>query len=217
MTRDETKIILMTLSEAYRGRFSDVNSKTVDLWHKMLEDMNYKEIEVYVVDWIAREKWPPTIADIRSSRAENIITAINGRDASEAWEELQNSIRRYGYYKRDEGIAALSPDTREIVRRLGGYTQFCLSEEDDTRTLYAQFRDAYNGLISTRKRRLQTPKQVITALQDIANKYLENGSPLLLEDTRKKETKTHSDDGMKSLYSVLLHTENTADKTSEAR
>lgn len=185
MTRDETKIILMTLSEAYRGRFSDVNSKTVDLWHKMLEDMEYKEVEVYVVDWISREKWPPTIAELRSVRADTLMTAINGLDASEAWSEVQESIRRYGYYEQEKGIAALSPDTREIVRRLGGYAEFCLIEEREVRTLYAQFRDAYNGLISSRKRQLQTPRQIRQALQDIASKYLDKGETLLLEDERK--------------------------------
>lgn len=187
MTRNETKIILMTLSEAYRGRFSDVNTQTVDLWHKMLADMDYKEVEVYVIDWISREKWPPTIAELRSVRAENIISAVNGKDASAAWGEVQESIRRYGYYKRDEGIAALSPDTREIVRRLGGYAQFCLVEEKDVRTLYAQFRDAYNALIGARKRQLQTPSNILKALQDIASGYLEHGAPLCLEDGEKKQ------------------------------
>lgn len=185
MTRDETKIILMTLSEAYRGRFSDVNSKTVDLWHKMLADMDYKEIEVYVVDWIAREKWPPTIAELRSVRADNLMAAINDKDASAAWGEVQESIRRYGYYEAEKGIAALSPDTREIVRRLGGYAQFCLIEEAQVRTLYAQFRDAYNSLIASRKRQLQTPRQIRQALQDIATGYLEHKETLLLEDERK--------------------------------
>lgn len=174
MTREQTKVILMTLSEAYRGKFKDVNTQTVDLWHKLLSDLSFREVQAYVVDWIIREKFPPTIADIRSVKTDLLMEATSSKDAYEAWGEVQKSVRKYGHYNQKLGFAMLSPDTKEIVRRMGGYRTFCLMEEKDERVLCAQFRDAYNGMQARKRRNLQTPEGLQRELKRIAESELDS-------------------------------------------
>lgn len=176
----------MTLSEAYRGRFRDVTKQTIDLWNAMLQDLEFPEVEAYIVDWISREKFPPTIADIRTARANLVLEASGSLEASEAWGEVMESVRKCGIYNQAEGIAALSPDTQEIVRRLGGYREFCLVSEDQVRTLYAQFRDAYNGLKARRARALQTPPKIRKKLISFASRYVQESEKINLISGEKK-------------------------------
>jgi hypothetical protein len=55
---------LAKLALAYPDRFH-VAPATLPLWLEMLHDVEAVELETAVAQWIASEKWPPTIADIR--------------------------------------------------------------------------------------------------------------------------------------------------------
>lgn len=74
MTRDEVKEVFKVISYAY-SRF-DVNSEKVDVWYGFLKDQNPAEVMRKVEIHIAKEKFPPTIAEIITIKPKKSITQI---------------------------------------------------------------------------------------------------------------------------------------------
>lgn len=64
--------------------------------------------------------------------------------ASEAWENVLENVRRYGYYRQDE-VKYLSDDIKKAVDCVG-YKAICLSETIGVER--AHFMKAYEALIS---------------------------------------------------------------------
>lgn len=167
MTREQTKMVLTMLATSYNKRLMpELNEYTINLWHKMLEDVEYESIGLVVQKWIMTEKFPPSIADIRQAVAE---LYIDGKDASEAWREIKDAVRKFGSYEEETALNSLSADTRRVVERFE-YKKFCMMEEKDERTFYAQFRDAYNSLATREKTEKQLPAELNDKIKMLADK-----------------------------------------------
>ncbi len=97
------------------------------LWVEMLQDVDFEIAKLAVQKYMLESVYPPTIADIRARVSEFVggytPTAI------EAWGEVKNSIRRYGYYAQEKGVKVLSPLTRKVIDSIG-YRELCLSENE---------------------------------------------------------------------------------------
>ena len=65
MTKQEFAVIAMAL-QTYYPRFNLLpNDKALELWHEQLQDIDAKVMGEAVKKWASKEKWPPTIADLR--------------------------------------------------------------------------------------------------------------------------------------------------------
>lgn len=145
MTKQETAQLLITIRQMYPMMAKQENSQQeqmvqIQAWQAMLSDLDYKEVQKALFAWGQTETWPPTIADLRRL----IAGTQGGLSASEAWGLLMDSVRRYGYYQQEKGLEALPDGVRRVAKRLG-YGSICQLEERELRTMYAQFRDAYNA------------------------------------------------------------------------
>lgn len=154
MTREETKKMLAVISVNYGEKLFYVTPEKVNLWAQLLSDLEYMEVQGAIKNWIMTEKFPPTVADIRGAIADKVLRGIPAAD--EAWGILMNNVREYGPYKKRQGIEALPEDIRDIVERWG-YNYYCMFDESQSATVYAQFRDAYNATIRRKKRNAQLP------------------------------------------------------------
>lgn len=144
------------------------NMAAVELWYTHLQDIPYQVCTLAVNRWVATNKWPPTIADLRESAMEVLSNEIP--DWSEAWEEVMKNIQKYGFYRAVEGKEALTGITRQTVERIG-YIHLCNSENITADR--ANFRDIYNSLLAREKKQAVIPAGLQAAIETVKQKSIE--------------------------------------------
>jgi hypothetical protein len=86
----------------------------------------------------------PSIADLRKFAAEH----QNGLQdlAGEAWESATKAVRRFGSYRKVDGMDSLDNRTRMAIEHCGGWNWLCDVSADNRSILSAQFRRAYDAM-----------------------------------------------------------------------
>ena len=155
MTKDEIKQLLAFMASVYTARLMpEINSFTVEVWHRILGDLDFSITKKALMKWVSIEKYPPTPADIRGIIADSRM--VNKLTSEEAWRLIMDAVRKYGYTSKDEALQSLPDTVRTIVRRFG-WDYFCQMPIEDTSTYYAQFRNAYAAIVLKEKESLQIP------------------------------------------------------------
>ena len=126
VNRQEFKNIVMMLKGAYKN-FIIENETQFSLWYGLLSDVSYEALNLAVSKHIAESEFPPTIASLR--KAVSVISnpevaALNNADA---WEEVKEAIRKFGYYRESEALESMTPITAHVVRAMS-WRDLCLSE-----------------------------------------------------------------------------------------
>lgn len=153
--------------------------KVVEIWYKQLQDIDYGVAMTALNKWIATEKWPPSIADIRSLCVD--VTMGYDTDAwSKAWEQVNKMIQKYGYYRPDDAykeLDTMDPLATEAIKRLG-YCHVCMSENQVAER--ANFRDIYCQLQKRKREDAQMPEQLRMTIDNMRNlRITADGNPLL--------------------------------------
>lgn len=170
MNKKEFAAWAMALN-TYYPRVNPIPTKeAMSLWYRQLNDIDAKVAELILHKWVAQNKWPPTIADIREEDAE--LTGNTIPDWSHEWEEVRKAIGAFGYSSAPELLASLKPTTREAVERVG-LRDICMSENIGVER--AHFRDIYTELAAKRKKENQLPPEI---------KQLMSETKLLLEQKK---------------------------------
>lgn len=137
---------------------------STDIWYGMLKDLDYKVVSNAVQSYIATNKMPPSIADIRELSSQ--ITSIKVLDYGEAWETVLKAIRRYGYMQEIEALESLDDLTRKCVRRIG-WQNICMSENIVADR--ANFRMMYEQEQQQQKKLNQIPMSVNNRRNELAS------------------------------------------------
>lgn len=127
------------------------------IWHEMLSDLNYRDVQQALKRWIATEKWPPTIADIRSMVLEVNRNSVG--DWTEGWNQVTRAIRNYGYYREPEALNSMDEITRECVKAIG-WKNICDSEEIGVE------RGHFRAMYEQRKERVRKSEIIPDALKN---------------------------------------------------
>lgn len=97
----------------------------IELWHSMLDDVNYEIAEMAIKKHISLSHFPPTIADLREQIGK--ITKPYIPTSLEAWGEVTRVIRKYGSYRESEAMKELNGITKKAVEYIG-FRDLCISE-----------------------------------------------------------------------------------------
>ena len=129
MTQRDVLGLLTILQANYPRFYADMTPESLkicaDTWTVMLSDTSLEIATLALQRLIATSKFPPTIAELRES-----ISAVRNPqlpDSGEAWGEVLEAIRLYGYYRPEEALSSLREPVREAVRRMG-WRDLCMSE-----------------------------------------------------------------------------------------
>lgn len=145
MEKEEFARLVKGLKESYPN-FKMIESKEgFEMWYAMLKDIPYPAVSRSVCRYIATNKYPPSIADIRQGIAEETQGGIH-RDWSSGWSLVLRSLSLYGYYRGEEAlewIAKQDPTAAAVAKRLR-YQDICMSENISVER--ANFRMAYEQL-----------------------------------------------------------------------
>ena len=124
MNFDEFKRLVKGMKAVYTSQSFLPDANSVKIWYELLKDMPYEIANVSIQKHMATNKFPPTVAEIRSGATE--ITSKH-RDWSDGWECFRKAVGRFGYYRREEAFASMDEVTRRAVKRLG-WKELCMSE-----------------------------------------------------------------------------------------
>ena len=176
MTFEEFSRLGMAIKEFYPSEKVLQTDEAIKLWFQQLKDLDYKFASVALSKYVATNKWPPTIADIR----ENYLDVTQGKtiDWGEGWEEVLYAIRRYGYMREQEALDSMSEITREVVGRLGWWN-LCMSENIGVER--ANFRQIYMELADRKREYSKLPVSVQKLISSTVEK-------MVIEDKNGKNT-----------------------------
>ena len=139
------------------------NQQAMELWYRELQDIPYEVAEASLRQWVATNKWSPTIADFREMASTVQCGSIP--DWGEGWEKVLLAIRKFGTYRIHEAMETFDPLTRKCVERLG-FRNICMSENINHDR--ANFRMIYEQLSERQKKdsQLSLPlKEIIMQIQ----------------------------------------------------
>ena len=167
MDKKQFATFAMALKTYYPRENLLPNDKSMELWFMQLQDIPYEVAEVGLQKWVSLNKWSPSIADIR----EMASSISNGDlpDWSDAWEEVQRSIRRYGSYRALEALESLSPLARQATERIG-FVNLCMSENQTADR--ANFRMIYEAIAERKKKDAQIGEPVKLLIEQIQKKQM---------------------------------------------
>ena len=157
MTRKEFATWAMALKTYYPRDQLLPNPPAMELWFKQLSDIPYKVAELALNKWVATQKWPPTIADIREMAAG--ITHGESLTWGESWEQAMTAVRRFGSYNQRAALDSLDPLTRKCVESIG-FMQLCISENIMVERAH------YQKIFETLSKRQLTEQRLPLMLQD---------------------------------------------------
>lgn len=102
MTRAEFIKITMILRSNYQRYLNYVklleNPDVIDVQYALLKDLEYKALSIAVTSWCMKEKFPPTVAELRSEIYDNATPGITD---DEAWGLFMRAVRDYNYSNAD--------------------------------------------------------------------------------------------------------------------
>lgn len=127
MTKQEM-LKVMTLIKAVYSKFGegmDVKHMA-DIWHELLSDLSYHDVQQALKRWMATEKWQPTIADIRSMVTEMNRDTVD--DWTDGWNQVTRAVSKYGHPNESKALASMDEITRECVKAIG-WINICNSQE----------------------------------------------------------------------------------------
>ncbi len=169
VTRDQFKILVMALTASYRT-FKLETKEQFDLWYELLKDIPHDKLAFAVKQHIATEKWQPTIADLRKHATETTQKLLT---SDEAWGEVQNAIRKHGYYNLEKALNSMSPETRRVASNMN-LRELCLSENQMADR--AHFIKMYNQYTEQEAKNQQLPEPMKQQLSNQNKlKQLTNG------------------------------------------
>ena len=168
MTKSEFVKFAAALKTYYPRESILPNQPAIELWYVQLQDLPYEVAEAVLNQWVATERYSPSIAEIRERAAYVMGGGI--KDWGESWEAVLMAIRRFGRYREKEALENMDELTRACVKRLG-YSEICMSE--NIQADRANFRKVYEQLAERKKKDEQIPNGLREMISGLNQKKLE--------------------------------------------
>ena len=165
MTKEEFGKVISVLRSAYPSVQSFTAKESLDVWYMLLGDLDYQAASSATLKYIANNKFPPTIADIRQLATE--ATAGEIPDWGNGWSQVEYAFSHYGQYQSAEAMESFDDITRAVVERLG-FINLCVSENKEVDR--ANFRMIYEQLAKRKQTELQTPLAVRERIAQLSDK-----------------------------------------------
>lgn len=170
MTRKQL-LAAMALIEKAHGK--NLTEDQVGVYFELLGDLDAEHFVCAVKAHLMENEFPgiPTVGRLRA-------LASRFRDGSrvapeEAFQEIHKAIVRFGYMRPMEAEKALGAEIWSVIEGVGGWQRFCDSPVDQRASLFAQFRDAWNGAQDRIERVARLSDDLRSRLVGIGQKSIE--------------------------------------------
>jgi hypothetical protein len=136
MLKEEFIKGLKYLGIAYNKEF---NEEQASVWYDFFRDTDYESFRQAVKRIIPKNKYLPSIAELRGEIAK-ITNPVLQLNVDEEWDKVISAIRIHGTYITKEEFDKFDPTTSKIIRTIG-WRKMCMSEniEFERKTFYDMF------------------------------------------------------------------------------
>lgn len=135
------------LKITYPSSLKDLTEKElglmVEVWTKDFKDTNKEDFDRAINNIRNKNKFFPSIADIKEEIAKNKLKGIP--EAEDEWQEVLKAVRRYGSYRQQEAMESLKPYTAKIVSYIG-FQRICMATAEEQTWNKKEFIAEYNAL-----------------------------------------------------------------------
>lgn len=159
---------MIFLNNAYR---QEMNNTQVSVWYNFFRDVPLDKFNLAIVRIIEKEKYFPSVATIRQELA-MIDNPHLQLDAAEEWEKVIKAISRYGSYRADEAMQEFNPVTAAVVKRLGGFTSICQSDDIEWRR--KSFMSIFKETLDRQKEIAACSQSQLTDAEKKRNELIQN-------------------------------------------
>lgn len=137
-TRDEIIKIVFGLAALYPT--TKVTEATVDGYIGSLQDIEAEYLSIAAKDCVERNKWFPSVSELRESAVNLMLGSAHAMPALEAWGELKRAVAIYGRERQPEFSDPILAATVSAL----GWVDFCNSDISDEMSWRARFVELYS-------------------------------------------------------------------------
>lgn len=139
---DTITLLKMTYPGALKDLQEDELKMMVNIWYEDFKNTPKEDFNKAIQEIRYTNKFFPSIADIKEKVAKG---NVNLPLAEDEWQEVINSIRKYGYYRQEQALESLNPYTRKITQYIG-FERICMASPEEQKWNKKNFIEEYNSL-----------------------------------------------------------------------
>lgn len=172
MTREETKRLIQVMCAAYPNYHPANLTDTVDVWHLMLAEHDYKGISLALKAFITTDTggFAPSVGQVLECY--HSLTAPEELSEMEAWALVAKAIRN-GIYGAEEEFEKLPPPVRESVGNPGNIREWAMMDTSSVHSVVqSNFMRTYRSVIARKTQMLRLPVDVKAMIEEKARERL---------------------------------------------
>lgn len=171
MTRDEFKILVKAMKAVYSSENFIADKDAFNVWFELLKDLPYEQANLAIQKYMTSEKFPPTIADIRTKATEIVAPAEESMSELQAWALVQKALRNSGYNSEEE-FAKLPDACQRAVGTAANLKEWALMDSDQVATIeQSHFIRNYRTSVQRMKEEARLPENVRMLIADMGKKH----------------------------------------------
>lgn len=186
MEREEFKILVKAMKAVYANPTFIPDQDAFNVWYKLLKDIPYKLAEIAIQKHMLTEKFPPTIADIRTKATE--ITEIEEISDLAAWSMVYKAICNSGYNSVEE-YNKLPPIVQKAVGDPANLREWALMDEKMISSARARFIDTFKVVERRMKEDAKLPNHIKALIDGMRQE-----KAAAIEAQRRPEIEDKADD-----------------------
>ena len=174
MERSEFSILVKAMKAVYSDPKFIADKDAFNVWYELLKDIPYAMCEASLHKYMATNKYPPTIADIRQSALEIATPDVMGE--AEAWALVYKAICNSTYHAREE-FDKLPVDCQKAIGSPSILREWAGLATDEVNTV---IQSNFMRVYKTTAKKTQEYKQLPESTRKIIEKISEQSSIGLL-------------------------------------
>lgn len=171
MEREEFKILVKAMKAVYAQPTFIPDKDAFDVWYGLLQDLPYEQTNLAIQKYMTSERFPPTIADIRTKATEIIAPVEESMSELQAWALVQRALRNSGYNSEEE-FAKLPEACQRAVGTAANLKEWALMDSDQVATIeQSHFIRNYRTSVQRMKEEARLPENVRMLIADMGKKH----------------------------------------------
>lgn len=154
-------------------------NEAMDLWFDMLNDLDYQQAYIGLKTYVASNRFPPAISDIRAYAMK--AKELQELNEMEAWSLVKKAIRNGGYNFIEE-YEKLPPLVQKAVGLPSQLREWALDENYKEAVVMSNFQKVYRFELQKKQEFQKLPQQV----QNFIEKENKNSYSAQIEQKRQK-------------------------------
>lgn len=134
MEREEFKILVKGMKAVYAQPTFIPDQDAFNVWYELLKDLPYEQANIAIQKYMLTEKFPPTIADIRTKATEIIAPDEEEISELQAWALVRKALCNSNYNAENE-FEKLPEACRIAVGNASNLREWALMDSGEVETI----------------------------------------------------------------------------------